>query len=133
MHLVYTTYQYFPDSRTNTFQSISTIKEFINLGYEVDLIYPDRKKLNHNKNINDFYSIDEEFNKIKVKHFSKNPYKKNNLYNRFNYLLNHFIYAYKLKKIISNLIRKDTLIFTRSPFIVYFFRRLDKPIAYEIH
>ncbi len=133
MHLVYATYQYFPDSRTNTFQSISTIKEFMNLGYEVDLIYPDRKKLNHNKNINDFYSIDEEFNKIKVKHLSKNPYKKNNLYNRFNYLLSHFIYAYKLKKIISNLIRKDTLIFTRSPFIVYFLRRLDKPIAYEIH
>ena len=133
MHLIYATYQYFPDSRTNTFQSISTIKEFINLGYEVDLIYPDRKKLNQNEDINDFYNIDEEFNKIKIKHFSKNPYKKVNLYNRFNYLLSHCIYAYKLKKIVPNLIKEDTFIFTRSPFVVYFLRKLDKPVAYEIH
>ena len=63
MHLIYATYQYFPDSRTNTFQSISTIKEFLNLGYEVDLIYPDRKISNNN--IDKFYNIDKEFNKIK--------------------------------------------------------------------
>ena len=63
MHLIYATYQYFPDTRTNTFQSISTIKEFLNLGYEVDLIYPDRKISNNN--IDNFYNIDKEFNKIK--------------------------------------------------------------------
>lgn len=131
MHLIYATYQYFPDSRTNTFQSISTIKEFLNLGYEVDLIYPDRKISNNN--IDNFYNIDKEFNKIKVRHFSKNTYQKDNLLNRANYLFNHFFYAYKLKKIVFNLIRQDTYIFTRSPFIVYFLKRLNKPIAYEIH
>lgn len=133
MHLVYATYQYFPDSRTNTFQSISTIKEFLNLGYEVDLVYPDRKNLKQNENINDFYNIDKEFNKIKIGHLSKNTYSKENLYNKLIYLANHFFYAYKLKKIVLKLTRDDTCIFTRSPFIVYFLRTLNKPIIYEIH
>ena len=133
MHLVYATYQYFPDSRTNTFQSISTIKEYLNLGYEVDLVYPDRKNLKQNENINDFYNIDKEFNKIKIGHLSKNTYSKENLYNKLIYLANHFFYAYKLKNIVLKLTKDDTCIFTRSPFIVYFLRTLNKPIIYEIH
>ncbi len=133
MHLVYATYQYFPDSRTNTFQSISTIKEFLNLGYEVDLVYPDRKHLEQSQNINDFYNIDKEFNKIKIGHLSKNTYSKENLFNKLIYLSSHFFYAYKLKNIVLKLIRDDTRIFTRSPFIVYFLRSLNKPIVYEIH
>ena len=51
MHLIYATYQYFPDFRTNTFQSMSTINEFLKLNYEVDLIYPNRKKQTHNEDI----------------------------------------------------------------------------------
>lgn len=133
MHLIYATYQYFPDSRTNTFQSISTIKEFLNLGYDVDLIYPDRKNLNKTENINSFYNIDKKFNKIKVKHRSKNTFKKANFYNKLIYLSNHFFYAYKIKNIVLNLTRDDTCIFTRSPFIVYFLKSLNKPIVYEVH
>ena len=34
----------FPDSRTNTFQSISTIKNFIEKKYEVELVYQIEKK-----------------------------------------------------------------------------------------
>ena len=44
MQIIYATYQFFPDSRTNTFQSISTINNFIDKEIDVELVYPDRKK-----------------------------------------------------------------------------------------
>ena len=67
MHLIYATYQYFPDTRTNIFNLFQPLKNF-KPGLLVDLIYPDRKISN---NIDNFYNIDKEFNKIKVRHLQK--------------------------------------------------------------
>ena len=42
MQIIYATYQFFPDYRTNTFQSISTINNFIDkyyLGWLIRLIF----------------------------------------------------------------------------------------------
>jgi len=133
MHLVYATYQYFPDFRTNTFQSMSTINEFLKLNYEVDLIYPNRKKHNNNEDIKKFYNIKKDFNVTPVSHLSKNTYETSSFFNRIIYLINHSLYAYKLKNTVKNLTKDNSFYFTRSPYIAYSLRKFNKPIVYEIH
>lgn len=133
MHLIYATYQYFPDFRTNTFQSMSTINEFLKLNYEVDLIYPNRKKQTHNEDIKKFYNIEKDFNVIPVNHLSKNTYATSNIFNRIIYLINHSLYAYKLKNIVRSITKDNSIFFTRSAYITYSLGKLNKPIVYEIH
>ena len=66
MQIIYATYQFFPDYRTNTFQSISTINNFIDKEIDVELVYPDRKKTS--KNFEEFYKINNKFKLTKIKH-----------------------------------------------------------------
>lgn len=133
MHLIYATYQYFPDSRTNTFQTMSTIKEFIKIGYKVDLIFPDRKKIELSKNIHEFYDLSDDLNITKVKHKSKNQLLNNNLYIKVKYLFNHFVFSFKIRKIVKQQLQNQSIIFTRSPFITFTLKKFKVPIVFEVH
>ena len=55
MQIIYATYQYFPDYRTNTFQTISTINKLTENKCDVELVYPDRKK--HRKILKNFMTL----------------------------------------------------------------------------
>ena len=84
MQIIYATYQFFPDYRTNTFQSISTINNFIEKNIEVELVYPDRK--NTNKNIEEFYEIQNKFKITKIKHSKQFEYKNQTFLNKIIYI-----------------------------------------------
>tara|TARA_B100001121_G_scaffold44823_1_gene38414 strand:- start:4231 stop:5379 length:1149 start_codon:yes stop_codon:yes gene_type:complete len=131
MQIIYATYQFFPDSRTNTFQSISTIKNFIEKKYEVELVYPDRKETQND--IKEFYEIKNEFKITKIKHSKKFEYKAQNFLNKVVYLCNHLLFASRIKKYLKASENRNFILYTRSPFVLFTSRNIQKKIIYEIH
>ena len=57
---MYITYQNFPDHTANSLQTISNINNFVELGVEIELIFPLRKKDNSDisKTSKSFYSVE---------------------------------------------------------------------------
>ena len=130
MQIIYATYQFFPDSRTNTFQSISTINNFIDKEIDVELVYPDRKKTN--KNFEEFYKINNKFKLTKIKHTKKYEYKSQTLFNKLIYIFNHFLFAKRVKNYLKKY-KNNFILYTRSPYILFTSRNNQNKIVYEVH
>ncbi len=130
MQIIYATYQFFPDYRTNTFQSISTINNFIEKNVEVELVYPDRK--NTNKNIEEFYEIQNEFKITKIKHSKQFEYKNQTFLNKIIYIFNHLLFANRVKSYLKKY-KNNYVLFTRSAYVLFSSRNVSNKIVYEIH
>lgn len=133
MKVIYTTYQFFPDYRTNTFQTISTIKHLLKKGISVDLVFPDRKKGNLNQSLSEFYKLDQEFQIKKIKHIKNFSYKSNHILTKIIYVLNHLLFGYRSANYIKSKYNSNIICYTRSPYVLYFLRKSEIKVIYEVH
>jgi len=131
MQIIYATYQFFPDYRTNTFQTISTIDKLIENKCDVELVYPDRKKTQ--KNIEEFYDIKNTFKVTKIKHTKKFEFKNQTSFNKFAYIFNHLLFANRVKKYIKNHKNINSILYTRSPYVLFSLGSLQNSVIYEVH
>ena len=130
MHIIYATYQFFPDSRSNTYQSINTIKQFKKRNIDSVLLYPERK--HSQEDIKSHYDLDFSPTYEALPHTKFFKYQFGFL-NRFIYIFLHLRFGFRLKKYVRKYKRDNTIIYTRSPIILYCLRSLDIPFVYESH
>lgn len=107
---MYITYQNFPDHTANSLQTISNINKLVELGVEIDLIFPLRKKDSSDnlKELQDFYSVENIFTPIGIKH--KYPFGKINIFNQFFFHLSHYLWSKLVFKKYKNQL-KDSIVF----------------------
>ena len=92
--LIYMTYQSFPAQTANSIQTMTHIKYFSKLGYDVTLIFPLRNKessVNFNS-LQEFYEVTNPFNTIGTIH--PLPFKKFKFLEKFMYIVSHFLWSY---------------------------------------
>ena len=97
-NLNYVTYQTFPAFTANSIQTISNIKYFIKNDVNISLYFPLREQ-SSTKDVNklkDFYSINEDFEAIGIKH--NLPFGKIKTFSRIWFLISHFVWSYKTVK-----------------------------------
>ena len=131
--LTYITYQTFPADTANSIQTISNIKYLIKNGLEVKLYFPLREETS-NDNIEElkkFYSIDEEFEAVGLKH--NLPFGKIKFLNSIWFHISHFLWSRKNVKKIIKLNSSDEIFFTRSDWVLYFLSRQEKNVIFECH
>jgi len=131
--LTYITYQTFPADTANSMQTISNIKYLIKNGLEVKLYFPLREDAS-SANIDElkkFYSLDEEFESVGLKH--NLPFGKLKFLESIWFHISHFLWSRKNVKKIIKLSTSDEIFFTRSDWILYFLSRQDKNIIFECH
>jgi glycosyltransferase involved in cell wall biosynthesis len=133
MEIIYATYQYFPDYRTNTFQSMSTINELIKNDIKVKLIFPERKIPTTKKDIYEFYNLNPKLKITKIKHTKYFKYLNDSFFNRIIYLANHFIFACRVKNYTSSSHQEETVLYTRSAIVLFMMRNSNRKLVYEIH
>ena len=104
-NITYITYQTFPAHTANSIQTMTHIKHFSKLNWNVKLIYPLRNK-ESNDNLEDlknFYQFNYDFDVHGTIH--PLPFKKITVLEKYNYLISHLIWSYaitrKIKKIVS--------------------------------
>lgn len=129
--ITYITYQTFPAFTANSIQTMTHIKYFSKLGLKVNLVFPLRNKesVSDSKKLKDFYNITTDFNSQGTKHFL--PFKKVKIFERFNYILSHFLWAFFISWKYKN--KKNENYFTRSEWIFYFMSRKNHKIIFECH
>ena len=133
MEIIYATYQYFPDFRTNTYQTMSTINELIKNNINVELIFPERKIPETDQNIHKFYNLNKKLKITKIKHSKNFKYLKDNLFNRILYLVNHFIFAFRVRNYVTSHHKKEPVIYTRSAIVLFIMRNKSIKLVYEVH
>ena len=130
--LIYMTYQSFPAQTANSIQTMTHIKYFSKLGYDVTLIFPLRNKessANFNS-LQEFYEVTNPFNTIGTIH--PLPFKKFKFLEKFMYIVSHFLWSYfTVRKYIKTY--KGCYFFTRSEWIFYFLSRKEEKVIYECH
>jgi len=131
--LTYITYQTFPADTANSIQTISNIKYLIKNGLEVKLYFPLREKTSSDNidELKKFYSIDEEFESIGLKH--NFPFGKLKFLEPIWFHISHFLWSRKNVKKIIKLSTNDEIFFTRSDWVLYFLSRQDKNVIFECH
>jgi len=132
-NLNYVTYQTFPAFTANSIQTISNIKYFIRNGLNVSLYFPLREP-SSTEDINklkDFYSINEDFEAIGIKH--NLPFGKVKSFNRIWFLISHFVWSYKTVKGLHYKKNSSDFFFTRSDWVFYFLSRYNRNVIYECH
>jgi len=132
-NISYITYQSFPSDKANTIQTVSNIKYFVKIGIKVALYFPMREKNSCSdlKTLQRKYSVDEEFEIFGLKH--NLPFGKLKFFNRFFFLISHFLWSRTtVKKILSNKAEPD-LYFTRSDWVFYFLSKKKKHVIFECH
>ncbi len=130
--LIYITYQNFPDYTANSLQTMSNINKLVELGVNIELIFPLRKKDSSDelRRLQDFYSLNNIFKPIGISH--KYPFGKINFFNKFFFHLSHYLWSKAVFKKYKNKL-KDEIIFTRSDWIFYFFSRHKFKVIFECH
>ena len=132
-NLNYVTYQTFPAFTANSIQTISNIKYFIKNDVNVSLYFPLREQ-SSTKDVNklkDFYSINEDFEAIGIKH--NLPFGKVKSFNRIWFLISHFVWSYKTVKYLHHKKNSSEFFFTRSDWVFYFLSRYNRNVIYECH
>ena len=114
-YINYITYQFFPNEKANSLQTINTLNSFVENGIQVKLIYPDRDKLKDNKSIDKVYEIDSRVKIIKTNH--KLPFGKTKIFEKFFFIFSSLIWSVfaVLKYAPKN---KKDLIYTRTPWVL---------------
>lgn len=130
--LMYITYQNFPDYTANSLQTISNINKLVELGVEIDLIFPLRKKDSSDNliELQDFYFVKNNFTPIGIKH--NYPFGKISFFNKFFFHVSHFLWSKSVFKKYKNQL-KDSIIFTRSDWIFYFCSKHKFNVTFECH
>ena len=131
--LTYITYQTFPADTANSLQTISNIKYLVKNDLEVKLYFPLREETS-NDNIDDlkkFYSIDEEFVSVGLKH--NLPFGKLKFLESIWFHISHFLWSKQNVKKIIKLSNSDEIFFTRSDWILYFLSKHNKNVIFECH
>ena len=131
--LTYITYQTFPADTANSIQTISNIKYLIKNGLEVKLYFPLREKTSSDNidELKKFYSIDEEFESIGLKH--NLPFGKLKFLESIWFHISHFLWSKKNVKKIIKLSTSDEIFFTRSDWVLYFLSKNNKSVIFECH
>ena len=123
--LVYMTYQSFPAQTANSIQTMTHIKYFSKLGYDVSLIFPMRNK-ESNANLNKlqkYYEFTNPFKPIGTIH--PLPFKKIQFLEKFMYIVSHFLWSYfTVRKYVK--LHRGCYFFTRSEWIFYFLSKQKK-------
>ena len=130
-NITYITYQTFPAHTANSIQTMTHIKHFSKLNWNVKLIYPLRNK-ESNDNLEDlknFYQFNYDFDVHGTIH--PLPFKKITILEKYNYLISHLIWSYA----ITRKMKKNSLdkFFTRSEWVFYFLSRKNCKVVYECH
>ena len=130
--LMYITYQNFPDHTANSLQTRSNIDKLTELGVEIDLIFPLRKKNSSDdlEKLQKFYSVKNNFKPIGIRH--EYPFGKINFFNKFFFHLSHYLWSKSVFKRYKNEL-KNSIIFTRSDWIFYFFSKHKFKVIFECH
>ena len=84
-YINYITYQFFPNEKANSLQTINTLNSFVEKGIQVKLIYPDRDKLKDNKSIDKVYEITLKSQNNKNK--SQTTFGKTKIFEKFSLFL----------------------------------------------
>ena len=133
MQLVYVTHQYFPDHRTNTYQSMAMIQEFQKLGFSTDLIYCDRKKTGIKKSISEFYQSNNDIKTVKLKSLVSTNKKNYKFFQKLIYVISQFEFSFKAKKYLQKNYLSNITIYTRSPYVLFVLNKFSKVFIFEIH
>ncbi len=131
--LTYITYQTFPAETANSLQTISNIKYFVKNGYAVSLYFPLRDKLSSD-NINEisrYYSVDEKFELVGLKH--NMPFGKIKFFKPLWFHISHFLWSKKNVKNILEAKKNEQVYFTRSDWVLYFLAKKNKHVVFECH
>lgn len=130
--LVYMTYQSFPAQTANSIQTMTHIKYFSKLGYDVSLIFPMRNK-ESNANLHKlqkYYEFTNPFKPIGTIH--PLPFKKIQFLEKFMYIVSHFLWSYfTVRKYVK--LHRGCYFFTRSEWIFYFLSKQKEKVIYECH
>ena len=130
--ICYITYQSFPAETANSLQTISNIKYLVKNNANVKLIFPLREKNSDDsiKKIMEYYSIDEKFIIVGVKHFL--PFGKIKFLEGFFFHISHFLWSlfvtiFKIDK------SEEIKYLTRSDWVFYFLAKRGFNVVFECH
>ena len=126
----YITYQTFPSRKANTIQTMDNIKYFEKNGFDVELTFPIREKnsTSDKKILKDYYPISESLIIKGENH--KLPFGKIFIFEKFLFLISHFLWSRKISKKFNN---PDSINFTRSDWIFYFLSKKNLHVIFECH
>ena len=125
------TYQSFPSEKANSIATILTLKYLKKLGYDVELIFPKRRK-DSSDDLNifkKFYNLDED---ITVKMLPHNlPFEKFEIFKNLLFNISHFLWSFKaVLKIRED---KSTSFYTRSDWVLLFLAIKGHKVVFECH
>ena len=125
------TYQSFPSEKANSIATILTLKYLKKLGYDVELIFPKRRK-DSSDDLNifkKFYNLDED---ITVKMLPHNlPFEKFEIFKNLLFNISHFLWSFKaVLKIRED---KSTSFYTRSDWVLLFLAFKGHKVVFECH
>lgn len=116
-----------PTEKAHGIQIANMCQAFVTQGVDLELLVPKRKNFIKD-NIFEYYGIEKKFD---VKYF-----KIVNLVNKIPYLgflLQSFIFAFKIKKYLDKNYKKGDIIYSRDIFSLWFLRNTKYKLFYEIH
>ena len=125
------TYQSFPSEKANSIATIATLKSFKKLGYDVELIFPNRRKdsCSDLSELHSFYQFNED---IKIKMLShKLPFEKFSKFKLLLFNISHFIWSIKAVSKSGN--NKNDFYYTRSDWILLFLTLKGRKVVFECH
>ena len=131
--LFYVTYQTFPSEKANTIQTIENLKYLSKNNLNVKLIFPLREKSSSDdaKILKNYYNINENIKFLGTAH--KLPFGKFNIFNKFTFLLSHYLWSKKTSSYILSNFSNNEYYFTRSEWIFYFLSKNNYNIIFECH
>ena len=129
--IVCLTYQSFPSKKANSIATIATLKSFRKLGYDVELIFPNRRK-DSSSDLNELQTFYEFNEYIKIKKLSHNlPFEKFSKFELLLFVISHFIWS--IKVVLKNGNNKNDFYYTRSDWILLFLALRGRKVIFECH
>ena len=133
-NLHYITFQSFPMFSANTIVTMKMLKYFKKKEYDVSLIFPGRNKVKSSEEeILKFYGVSEKININRTNYLL--PFGKINFFNKSSFRISHFLWSVFiwLKYKFNNVDYKNTILLTRSSWVLYFFSFSKYKIVFECH
>ena len=133
-NLHYITFQNFPMFSANTIVTMKILSYLNKRGYNVSLVFPGRGDNKVSKSeILAFYDIKENIKIERTRYLL--PFGKINLFNKSSFRVSHFLWSFFIwiKYLFKKIDHKNTVLMTRSSWILYFFSKSKFNIIYECH
>ena len=126
----YITYQFFPNEKANTLQTVHTLNSLVEKNFKVKLIFPDREKPASNKKIDEAYEIDSRIEVIKTKHYL--PFGKLHFGEKFLFIFSSLVWS--VLAVFKYVSKKDTdIVYTRTQWILLCSLFRTNKFIYECH